>query len=306
MKLILLAASLAVLPSCANPSHQSEAAELRHRLAALPAVSRVDLDYAEPVTLDSGKIVLGVTMEPEADRARIATVVATAYEAFAGVHHDEEGDLEITLGQNAVHLRSFEPHAEVAAVSRAAANAADVLQGAHVRAEINTQDVAKAPRVETRFVIELKENDRSSLLGELGRLQRAHADVPHASWRIQHDDEVGWLIGTTEGFPDGKQLRLFDDVSAHLPDGAAIRMYDEEFVTAQLRPGTSADEASRMVGRHLDLLDGARRIFYEVTVDRSMVAQFLGGECSFDAGALGARLGEDHAAGCTTISHPTA
>ena len=119
----VVALFLPLLTACANPSQQADAEDLRDRLVELPGVSRATLDYTEPVTLDSGKVALRVEMTKNADAAQITDVVATTYDAFAGTHHGEEGDLDVAVGSDLIHLRSFEPDAEVTAVEEATAQA---------------------------------------------------------------------------------------------------------------------------------------------------------------------------------------
>lgn len=95
---VALALALLLTGCLANPNLRSEAEELRASLAGLPGVQQVTLDYTDPVTLDTGKLDLTVTMSADAEPGEVTEVVTTTYDAFAGAHHDEEGDLEVTLG----------------------------------------------------------------------------------------------------------------------------------------------------------------------------------------------------------------
>ncbi len=296
-------AALLLLAGCADPSRQADAEELRDRLAGLPGVARATLDYTKPVTLDSGKLGVQVAMAKNATDEQVTTVVTTTYDAFAGTHHGEEGDLDVTVGGDLIHLRSFEPDAEVEAVDEATTHALAVLPSGSVRADINTQDVSRAPHVFTAFSVSVEKPGRASVLATLADLEEEHADIPDASWRVQSGGESGWLISTERGFPDAAELGLFDDLSEGLPDGAAVLLFGD-FATAQLPAHTSPREASTMVGRHLALLGGVETAFYQVERGPSLLASITDGECFFDTGAVGARLERDHEAGCSTVTHP--
>src|SRR3546814_600953 len=194
----LAALSVPLLAACANPSHEDDAEDLRDTLSRLPGVSEVTLDYTEPLTLDSGKLALRVTMTADAEPDAIADVVLTTNDAFADVHHGEEGDLDVLVGDDTIHLRSFEPDAKGEAVRKATANAIPVLGSGAVLADINTQDVSKKPHVFTAYTVEVEEPGRDSVLQKLADLEEAHADIPDASWRVQAGGETGWLISRSE------------------------------------------------------------------------------------------------------------
>ncbi len=300
----LAALSLPLLAACASPSHQSDAEALREQLAALPGVSKATLDYTEPVTLDSGKLQLRVAMSKDADADQVTEVVATTYAAFADAHRAEEGDLDVRVGGDVLHLRSFEPEADVAAVQEAAAQAVAVLPSGKVRADINTQDVSKAPHVSTTFSVAVEEPGRESLLEKLATLEREHADIPDAGWRVQSGGRSGWLVTADEGFPGPEMLALLDELGDGLPDGATVLLYDEDFAEAKLPADTSPEEASAVLGRHLRSLGGPERAFYHLTSGRTLLAAISDGDCLFDTGAIGERLEQDHGAGCAEVTHP--
>ena len=299
----IAALSQSLLSACAGPSHRTDAEDLRDRLAGLPGVSRATLDYTEPVTLDSGKLALRVEMAKNAGADQITRVVTTTYDAFADRHHGEEGDLDVAVGGDLIHLRSFEPDAEVAAVEEATARAVAVLPSGSVRADINTQEVSRAPHVFTRFAVSVERPGRDSVLAVLADLEKGHADLPDAGWSVQSGGASGWLVGSDEGFPDAQVLALFDDLSDGLPDGAAVLLHDD-FATVQVPAGTSSGEVSAVVGRHLRLLGGAEEAFYHLESGPGLLASIADGDCFFDTGAIGARLERDHKAGCSKVSHP--
>lgn len=300
---LIAALALPLLASCANPSHETDATDLRDQLVGLPGVAAVTLDYTKPVTLDSGKLELRVEMEGGVHPEAITKVVTTTYDAFADAHHSEEGDLDVLVGDDVIHLRSFKPDAGVDAVSRAAVHAAAVLPSGPVHANINTQDVSKAPYVFTTYAVAVKKPGRDSVLEKLAELEKDHSNIPDSSWRVQSDGDSGWLLGAGEGFPTAEELALFDELSHGLPEGAVILLLDD-FATAQLPSDTSPEEASRVVARHLRLLGGAEKAFYDVESGQELLAAITQGECYFDTGTVGARLEKDHKAGCTTVTHP--
>ena len=300
---LIAAISLTALVGCANPSHQTDAEDLRGRLADLPGVSKAELDYSEPVTLDSGKLALRVTMARDADADEITEVVTTTYDAFSDTHHGEEGDLDVEIGDDLLHLRSFEPDAEGDAVEEATSRAVAVLPSGQVRADINTQDVSKEPHVFTRYTVSVAKPGRDSVLAKLTALETRYGDLPDAGWRVQSGGESGWLISAEKGFPDAEELALFDEMSEGLPDGAAILLYGD-FGTLQVPPGTAPAEVSAAVGRHLALLGGADTAFYDVQSGPDLLMSFTDGDCYFDTGAVGARLERDHGAGCPQVTHP--
>ncbi|KRB78489.1 hypothetical protein ASE01_04295 [Nocardioides sp. Root190] len=303
---LLLAAVLCStipLAACANQSRASEADELREHLASLPGVASADLDYTEPVTLDSGKLTLTVALEPEATADDFVTVVEVTYDAFADVHRGEEGDLEITWGDDSAHLRSFEPDADTAAVAAAAEAAVPVLTEAVTRAEINTQDVAAKPHVETRFTVTVAEPGIEGVLAALPDLDRRFGSIEHAGWTVQTAAENSWALNSSDGLPDAAQLDLLAELRQGLPKGAALWLGDDASMSVFLAAGTTPDDASAMVGRHLAILGGAGKAFYDIQQEWDFVGSIINGECYFDSGELGARIEKDHADGCTKVDH---
>ncbi|KRA38841.1 MULTISPECIES: hypothetical protein [unclassified Nocardioides] len=298
----IFALSVPVLAGCADPSRAVEAGDLRDELASMPGVVSAQLDYTEPLTLDSGKLELRVEMDPGASADQVSEVVATTYTAFEGVHHDEEGDLHVTIGDDAVHLRSFQPDAETADVAAAAERAVAVLPSGTVSAGIDTQDVSAAPHVHTQYDVVVAEPGAEGLLSTLASLEAAHSGIPHAGWTVRSSDD-SWGITAADGFPDHGQLDRFDQLREGLPANAAIWLGEDD-LTLRLSPDTSPTDASAVVGRQLALVGGARNAFYEVQQGEDSLAMFLDGECFFDDGTAGALLEKDHGGECTDVKHP--
>lgn len=300
----ILALALPVLAACANPSHEKEADELRDRLADLAGVTSVDLDYTEPITLDSGKLQLRVEMAPDADAADVREVVAMTYDAFEDVHHDEEGDLDVTLGEGLIHLRSFEPEAATEDVADAAERAVPVLASGTVRVDINTQDVSDAPHVHTQYDVTVPEPGAESLLGALDELASEHADIPDAGWTVRAGDEEGWGLSAQDGFPDQAQRDRLDQLREGLPEGATIWLGDDDNLNVHLPAASTPAEVSAIVGRHLALVGGPGEAYYDVQQGEELIASFIQGDCYFENGAAAARLEQDLAQGCTNVTRP--
>lgn len=297
---LLTCALLPLAAACANPSRASEADSLRERLAELPGVASADLDYTEPVTLDSGKVGLNVAMRPDAEAADVVDVVSTTYAAFAGAHHAEEGDLDITWGDDVVHLRSFEPEADRSAVEDAAQRALPVLEGARVRVDLETQDVAAAPHVHALLTV-TTDPGVDALLGALPALAREHGDLPRADWTVQAGAEGTWALHSSDGLPGADQLALFDRLRAGLPRDASVWLGDDAWATVTLPAGTPPAAAEAVVDRHLAILGGAGAASYDVQVGDELVLSIIDGECSFDPGPIGARLDRAHADACRAV-----
>lgn len=300
----LCALALPLLSACADPSHASEADALRDELAELPGVVSADLDYTEPVTLDSGKLALRVEMAPGASAGDVREVVATTYTAFEDVHHGEEGDLDITIGDDLVHLRSFEPDADTADVADAAERAVAVLGIGIVRADINTQDVAAAPHVHTQYDVTVPEPGVESMLSALDGLEAEHAGIPDAGWTVRSGDDGGWALSAQDGFPDRGQRDRLDQLREGLPAGATIWLGEDDNTTVRLPADTPPAVAAAVASRHLDLIGGPGKAFYDIEQGGDFLAMILQGDCYFDTGAAGALLEKEHAAECTNVTHP--
>lgn len=298
------ALALPLLHGCADPSHSTEATDLRDRLADLPGVVSVDLDYAEPQTLDSGKVMLRAEMDRDAGAAEVAELVRTAYAAFADVHEHEEGDLDVTLGDDLVHLRSFEPEADPDDVADAAERAVAVLPDGVVRVDINTQDVAGASHVETHYDVTVAEPGFEALRSAVATLERRHGGIPEAGWTVRAGDEEGWGLNSRRGFPRQEQQELLERMRQGVPAGATVWLGDDSSTTVHAPAAITREEVSAMVGRHLDLLGDRDELFYDLEQGGELLVSMTAGECFFDTGAVGARLERDHGEDCGNITHP--
>lgn len=297
---LLSGAALPLLAACADPSHATEAGDLRDRLAALPDVASARLDYTEPVTLDSGKLQLTVRMRPGAEASTVAAVVTRTYDAFAGIHHGEEGDLDITWGDDVVHLRSFEPDASTDDVTAAIERAVPVLEAERVRVDIETQDVAAAPHVRTRFTVTTAAGP-DALLAALPGLERRFGAIPHADWTVQAAPEGSWTLAATGGLPRPPQLALFDRLRAGLPARAAVWLGDDEATSLTLPAGTTPAAAAALADRQLALLGGPGRASYDLLVGDRLDVSIVDGECSFDTGPVGERVQLAHGPRCRAV-----
>lgn len=300
----LLAVSSPVLAACANPSHASEADELRGRLASLPGVVSADLEYTEPLTLDSGKLSLEVSMKPGVTSDEVREVVAVTYAAFEDVHHDEEGDLDITIGQDTLHLRSFEPDATTADVAEAAERAVAVFSSGTVGVDINTQDVTTAPHVHTQYFVTVAEPGVESLLSALADVEAEYAGIPDAGWTVQAGNDEGWSLSAQNGFPDQGQRKRLEQLREGLPADATIWLGDDDNIIVRLPTSALPAEVSAVLGRHLDLVGGPGKAFYDLQQGGNFLALITQGDCYFDTGATGVLLEKDHAEGCTNVTHP--
>ncbi len=297
--------ALASLTACANPSLGDEAGELRRALAELPGVATVDLRYTEPVILDSGKLQLNVDMSTGADRDDIVSVVRAAYEEFSRTHRGEEGDLFVAVGDDTIHVRSFEPDADTDAVGHAAGHAITVLAAGSVRADINTQDVEASPHVFTSYSVRIAEQDADGVLRVLTSLEQDHRGIPDASWSVRtRDDESGWQLMSSSGFPNSQQRDLFNELRRDLPRGASILLTDD-FATVQVPAEVTPHEVSRMAGRHLELLGGVQKAFYDVTSGENFRMMISVGDCTFAPDETGRRLEQDYGADCTKTAEPS-
>ncbi|NHA01321.1 hypothetical protein G5V59_19725 [Nocardioides sp. W3-2-3] len=82
----------------------------------------------------------------------------------------------------------FEPDADTAAVKAAAEQAVPVLEAENVRVDLETQDVARAPHVRTRFTVTTAPGP-DALLAALPALDRRFGTIPHADWTVQATPE---------------------------------------------------------------------------------------------------------------------
>lgn len=297
--------ALPLLNACASPSHARDADDLRAALADLPGVTSVELDYTEPVVLDSGKLELRVAMSNEAEPEAVVEVARRAYEGFTGPHQGEEGDLFVDIADDTLHLRSFDPDADVDAVEKAARHAVAVFPDAVVSTDINTQDVEKSPHVFTRYDVTIGEQDAESVLRTLTELEQAHGDIPDARWSVQTaTDDTGWSLGSGSGFPSSQERALFNQLRQDIPRGASIFLNDD-VAAARVPAGSTPDEVSAMARDHLAQLGGVKKSFYDVTSGENFFLMNTLGDCTFASAPVGARLEQDLGSECAKVTRVT-
>jgi hypothetical protein len=184
-------AAAALCFGCADPSLDSEADGLRTDVRSLPGVTSAELTYSEPVTLDSGKLILKVEMTDTATPDQVVAVAETAYGAFSTTHRGEEADLSIQAGPSTVALRSFEPDASVTAVSAAVRTGLIATPAAgSVAVDLTTDDVPQGDHVAGSYLVTLPAGS-------------TFADVPpllaSLAERAPDDTQIGWGGAAADG-----------------------------------------------------------------------------------------------------------
>lgn len=249
LSVLVVIAGLCV--GCANPSLDSEAEELRADLAGLPGVSSAQLDYHEPVTLDSGKLQLEVEMSDTATPDEVVAVSETAYRAFSSTHQDEEADLSIRAGDTTVALRSFEPEASLTAVTQAVRNGLLAAPDAgSVVIDLTTDDVPKGDHVAGTYLVRLPDGS-------------TFADVPDLLAALAGQQTESTQIGWGGGAADGSSLTYDRGLppeqligrwkrmqAAELP--LAIRAFHDGLLLAEGRLTTRYDVTDAADRRALD------------------------------------------------------
>lgn len=176
---------------CANPSLDSEADELRTEVAALPGVTSAQLDYNEPISLQSGNLALDVEMSDTATPDQVVAVTETAYLAFSSTHQAEEADLSIRAGHTTVTLRAFEPEASSTAVSTAVRTGLMATPDAgSVAIDLTTDGVPRGDHVAGTYLVALP--DGSTFADVPGLLASLAPDEPDNS-------QIGWGGAAADG-----------------------------------------------------------------------------------------------------------
>lgn len=236
---------------CADPSLETEADELRDEVAGLPGVTSAKLRYTEPVTLDSGKLLVKVEMGGSATPEEIALVAETAYDAFSGTHHGEEADLSLRAGRTTVAIRSFEPDASVEAVGDAVRTGlAAAPRGASVAIDLTTQDVSRGDHVAGTYVLALPEG---STVSDVPRLLTAVAadqpENPLIGWGAAAAD--GSSLSYDRGFPPPELVSRWERVQTVGPR-AAVRAFADGALFVKARVSTRYDVRDPADRRELD------------------------------------------------------
>ena len=198
LSVLVAVAGLSV--GCANASLDSEADELRTEVAGLPGVTSAQLDYNEPVSLESGNLALKVEMDDTATPDEIVAVTETAYRAFSSTHQGEEADLSVRAGQTTVALRSFEPEASVTAVTEAIRTGLTATPDAgSVAIDLTTDGVPKGDHVAGTYLVALPDGS-------------TFAEVPDllASLALDQSEnaQIGWGGAAADGSVSYTHLTL--------------------------------------------------------------------------------------------------
>lgn len=298
-----VALATGALAGCAAPDLGSEAGDLRARLLDQAGVASVRLTYAEPITLDSGKVLLEVAMDRDADPDDLVAVVTTTYTAFSTTHEDEEGDLDVTHGDDVVHLRSFTPRATSEAVESAARDAMKVLGSGPVRAEIMTQDVEASPHAATDFTVTAPRNTLASVLATTDTLQTNFGDLPRAQWRVSGPGEQSWSLRGAGTFPTPEERQRIEDLAAGLPSTATVDVSDD-LVDVYLPAELSQQQVVDTVRAQLAVLGGTDRAFYQADQGEATRTWVTRGECYFDTSLTGVALHDALASECSQVRRP--
>ena len=189
LPIVVIAAGLFV--GCANRSLDSEADELRSEVAGLPGVSSAQLDYHEPISLQSGNLALKVEMNDTATPDQIVAVSETAYRAFSTTHQGEEADLLIRAGHTTVALRAFEPEASTTAVSTAVRTGLMAAPAAgSVAITLTTDGVPQGDHVAGTYLVALPEGSTFAEVPDLLESLAAHAS---------DNSQIGWAGAAADG-----------------------------------------------------------------------------------------------------------
>ena len=218
----LVVAATCLLSACADPSLQGDAEQLRDDVRALPGVASVELDYTAPVTLDSGKLRLAVRLERTATPDEVADVGSTVYEAFSTTHRGEEADADVALGRSSIHLRSFEPEAETAAVAREWRLGAELAVENEVDLDVMTQDVSTGDHVRTQVDVALgEETDAADVTTTLAALERAHCgDGAQRGWGVRAADGSG--VERDDEFPTEATVGSWQELRTAAADASDL------------------------------------------------------------------------------------
>ncbi len=151
-----------------------------------PGVEVAELDYSEPVFLDSGKLQLRVSMTDAAPDDQVLEVVAAVYDAFATTHAEEEGDLDVRVDDDLLHLRAFRPTAATATVRTQASVALQAADRGRLRINVLANDVPADPGAQTFATVRLPAgSSREDILPTLDALAATGADATGVTWGVR-------------------------------------------------------------------------------------------------------------------------
>lgn len=215
-------AASCLLSGCADPSLEADAEQLHDAVRALPGVASADAEYTAPVALDSGKLRLAVRLDRGATPDEVADVGSTIYEAFSTTHRGEEADADVTIGASRLHLRSFQPEADVEAVAREWRLGAELAAGNEVALDVMTQDVASGDHVRTQVDVTLGDGTGASdVTATLAALERAHGgDDAQRGWGVRAGDGSG--VERDDGFPTEETLASWQSLRDAATDASDL------------------------------------------------------------------------------------
>ncbi|MBD8871036.1 hypothetical protein [Nocardioides donggukensis] len=226
-------AAAAALTGCAPPSLHTEARTLLEAVRSSAGVETATLDYAEPMTLDSGKLDIRVEMSPRAGTAEVAEVVATVYDAYATTHVHEEGDLSVRWGDDRVHLRTFEPVADRAAVRTQTTAALRAADRGRLEVGVLADDVPADPGVRTAVVLRLPPGSTgAAVLPTFAELEATADDLADLGWTVRAADGSG--LAAEEVSPSPRTLRRWRQLGSVEVPGAE---YAVDYVAHRDRKG---------------------------------------------------------------------
>lgn len=194
--------AIGALSSCslANPDRSSDARDLIVKVRALPGVASAHAKYNKPITLQSGNLDLKVRMADDATGAQVVAVGRTAYAAFRSSLSDSETDLHLSVGADKVHIRGFEPRADVADVADELTVVTGVFAQGAVSADINTQDVSSGRKLTDTIDLQLTVGSTvADLQPALTQLRRTNPDDAQRGWGVRAATGAG--LHPDFGFP---------------------------------------------------------------------------------------------------------
>lgn len=224
-----------VLAGCAGPNLQDEAEELADSLRQENGINDVDVDYNDPEFLDSGKVVMTVTMDESVTPEQIGDVVGTVYEAFRTTHHGEEGDVDVIAGDDMVHVRSFESEPSTRSVVDEAVAVLALRDRGAVEVRIDAQSPKSATDVGSDNVLTLGPNTTAEdVVAELPVIERELGNPDERRWTVAA--ATGDSIGSEPGLPTAGILARWQRLRV-----SADRLGDASVVFEELGP----DDLSR-------------------------------------------------------------
>lgn len=219
---------------CASPSLRPEARMLVETVQSSSGVETATLDYSEPVTLDSGKLDIRVEMSPGAGAAEAAEVVATVYDAYATTHVDEEGDLDVRLDDDRIHLRTFRPVAERAAVRSQTNAALAAADRGRLAVRVLADDVPADPGVQTFVTLRLPPGSTTDdVLPTLDELAATYDAATGLSWTVRTAD--GAALAGDGDFPSDRTRRRWQQLSRLEVPGAELAVDYSAYLDPQDR-----------------------------------------------------------------------